>query len=147
MPHHCEKVNGGMLRMNGKNGNNRTKILLVDLLEYIAKYQYARYIFSSHYNDECLNENVNKHTLRMNLVFKEMSIKFNPNQILLYNFMDFKSTDSQYVILDRVKSVSYTHLALWQVWLQWHSIDFSCMSMKNSIDGFMKEVQQMKTND
>lgn len=66
--------------MNGKNGNNRTKILLVDLLEYIAKYQYARYIFSSHYNDECLNENVNKHTLRMNLVFKEMSIKFNPNQ-------------------------------------------------------------------
>ena len=33
------------------------------------------------------------------------------------------------------------------VWLQWHSIDFSCMSMKNSIDGFTKEVQQMKTSD
>lgn len=97
--------------MNGKNGNNRTKILFVDLLEYIAKYQYARYIFSSHYNDECLNENVNKHTLRMNLVFKEMSIKFNPNQILLYNFMDFKSTDSQYVILDRVKYARIKEMA------------------------------------
>lgn len=84
--------------MNEKNGNKRKNILLVDLLEYIVKYQYARYIFSSHYNDECLNENINKHTFRMNLVFKEMSIRFNPNQILLYNFMDFKSTNSQYVI-------------------------------------------------
>lgn len=48
---------------------------------------------------------------KMNLVFKEMSIKFNPNQILLYNFMDFKSTDSQYVILDRVKYARIKEMA------------------------------------
>ena len=114
--------------MNEKNGNKRKNILLVDLLEYIVKYQYARYIFSSHYNDECLNENVNKHTFRMNLVFKEMSIRFNPNEILLYNFMDFKSTNSQYVILDRVKYARIKEMATGI------RIDFVSGNLSNDID-------------
>ena len=110
--------------MNEKNGNNRKNVLLVDLLKYIAKFQYARYIFSSHYNDEC----VNKHTIRMNLVFKEMSIRFNPNQILLYNFMDFKSTNSQYVILDRVKYARIKEMATGI------KIDFVSGNLSNDID-------------
>ena len=114
--------------MNEKNGNNRKNILLVDLLEFIKKHQYTRYIFSSHYNDECLNENVNKHTHRMNLVFKEMSIRFNPNQILLYNFMDFKSTNSQYVILDRVKYARVKEMATGM------KIDFVSGNLSNDID-------------
>lgn len=114
--------------MNEKNENNRRNILLVDLLEFIKKYQYTRYIFSSHYNDECLNENVNKHTLRMNLVFKEMSVRFNPNQILLYNFMDFKSTNSQYVILDRVKYARIKEMATGL------KIDFVSGNLSNDID-------------
>lgn len=114
--------------MNEKNGNNRKNVLLVDSLKYIAKFQYARYIFSSHYNDECLNENANKHTIRMNLVFKEMSIRFNPNQILLYNFMDFKSTNSQYVILDRVKYARIKEMATGI------KIDFVSGNLSNDID-------------
>lgn len=114
--------------MNEKTGNIRKKILLVDLLDYIDQYQYNRYIFSSHYNDECLNENINEHTLRMNLVFRKMSIIFNPNQIILHNFMDFKSTESQYVILDRVK---YARIKETETGIK---IDFVSGNLSNDID-------------
>ena len=89
--------------MNRKIGSNKGKIMLVDLYDYIQKHRYSRYIFSSYYNREVLNENINDHTFRMNLVFKEMKIIFNPNQVLLYDFLDVKSTESQYIAIDRVK--------------------------------------------
>lgn len=114
--------------MNRKIGSNKGKIMLVDLYDYIQKHRYGRYIFSSYYNREVLNENINDHTFRMNLVFKEMKIIFNPNQVLLYDFLDVKSTESQYIAIDRVK---YARIKEFEIGVK---IDLICENLLNDID-------------
>lgn len=112
--------------MDTKICNNMNNILLMDLLDYIGKYQYSRYVFSTHYHNE--NENVNKHTLRMNLIFKEMDIVFNPNKVILYDFLNSSSKESQYIILDRVK---YARINEFETGIK---IDFICGNMSDDID-------------
>lgn len=119
--------------MSKKRGSNKSRVSLIDLLEYIKKHQYSRYIFSSRYYrdgayEDGLHENINAHTLRMNLVFKKMKIIFNPNQILLYNFLDCKSTESQYIAIDRVKYAMIKETATGI------KIDFVSGNLSNDID-------------